>query len=330
MVTASQQPLLGSRVTSSIAAARSIGQSSQSTIVAYSSACINSSSFRRHIHRWSGTFFLSLLFPLSSMSKFQQMKRQQAAALAAANNKLPAGIKSSKATIEEDTTTTTTTATTTTTTVAATTSSAPTTTATTDIARLTSLYPLPVATKADARRRWNLDNTSTSSSLLPSATSTSLLSHRDISFPSGYLTGDYDTQPTPSSQTVQKTADLVYQSAMNTALAPGKQLLMTAFMLWMSGNTLQIFSIMMLGMALYQPLQRMVNVQAEFARYGGHGAAVSLLWPQVVFVACNLAGVGLALYKCQSMGLLPTSSADWLSTQVRPVVEFSGGGASYV
>ena len=272
-----------------------------------------------------------------AMSKFQQMKRQQAAALASANNKLPAGLKTSKATIEEDTAATTTA----TTTTAATSSAVSASTASTgDLARLTSLYPLPVASKADARRRWNLDgstSSSSSSSLLPSATSSSLLSHRDISFPSGYLTGDYDTQPTSSTAALQKTADLVYQSAMNTALAPGKQLLMTGFMLWMSGNTLQIFSIMMLGMALYQPLQRMLNVQAEFARYtstaangSGAGSGVNLLLPQLVFVACNLAGVGLALYKCQSMGLLPTSSADWLSTRVRPAVEFSGGGTSWM
>ena len=264
------------------------------------------------------------------MSKFQQMKRQQAAAHAAANNKLPAGIKSSKATVDDDTTTTNIT----TPTTVVTTTSSTTTTDTTDLARLTSLYPLPAANnKADARRRWNLDSTSSSSSsstsLLPSAASSSLLSHRDISFPSGYLTGDYDTQPTPSTSNLAKTADLVYQSAMNTALAPGKQLLMTAFMLWMSGNTLQIFSIMMLGMALYQPLQKIMNVGGEFARYSGNGG-VNLLLPQLVFVACNVAGVGLALWKCQQMGLLPTSSADWLSTQVRPAVEFSGGGASYL
>ena len=257
------------------------------------------------------------------MSKFQQMKRQQAAAQAAASNKLPAGIRSSKASIEEDDSASSTT----TSTVISSASSSP-TAGPTDLARLSSLYPLPTATKADARRRWNLDAPSASStSLLPSAASSSLLSQRDISFPSGYLVGDYDTQPTPSTSAVAKTADLVYQSAMNTALAPGKQLLMTAFMLWMSGNTLQIFSIMMLGMALYQPVQRIFAVQTEFARYGGN-AGVNLLLPQLVFVACNVAGVGLALYKCQSMGLLPTSSADWLSTRVRPAVEFSGGGAS--
>ena len=150
----------------------------------------------------------------------------------------------------------------------------------------------------------------------PSATSSSLLSHRDISFPSGYLPGDHDTQPTPSTQTLQKTADLVYQSAMNTALAPGKQLLMTGFMLWMSGNTLQIFSIMMLGMALYQPLTRMFNVQARVCQVWW--CEWFVVCRRLVFVLCNLAGVGLALYKCQSMGLLPTSSADWLSTRVRP------------
>lgn len=29
--------------------------------------------------------------------------------------------------------------------------------------------------------------------------------------------------------------------------------------------------------------------------------------------------VGVALYKCQTLGLLPTSTADWLPTAVRPV-----------
>ncbi len=47
----------------------------------------------------------------------------------------------------------------------------------------------------------------------------------------------------------------MYQSAMAIATAPGKQLFMTAFMLYMSGNTLQIFSIMMLVCSLL-PLSR--------------------------------------------------------------------------
>jgi hypothetical protein len=48
---------------------------------------------------------------------------------------------------------------------------------------------------------------------------------------------------------------------MALATAPGKQLFMTMFMLWMSGSSLQIFSIMMLGMAFWQPLQKIFSVQ---------------------------------------------------------------------
>lgn len=36
--------------------------------------------------------------------------------------------------------------------------------------------------------------------------------------------------------------------AMRVAMSPGGGLLSTAFMLWMSGSTIQIFSIMMIGM----------------------------------------------------------------------------------
>lgn len=121
-----------------------------------------------------------------------------------------------------------------------------------------------------------------------------------------------------------KHADLLYKSAMAQATAPGKQLLMTAFMLWMSGNSLQIFSIMMLGMAMWTPLSEMLSVGTRFARYA-HGG-VDLTVPKLTFIAMNLAGLALGLYKCNSMGLLPTSAADWIDTSVRPAVQIAGGG----
>ena len=253
------------------------------------------------------------------MSRFQQMKRQQAQQAAAASKAIPT--KLSKATSDDD--------------ISLTTSSTPTITSSSPTlstsTALTTQHPLP-STKDVGRRRWNLDHPSSTSSTSSSLTS-SLLSSKDLTFPSGYLAGDFtdsssssSTSSPSSSTSLAKTAELVYASAQNTALAPGKQLLMTAFMLWMSGNSLQIFSIMMLGMAFWQPLQRLMNVGAEFARY--EASQVDVTVPKLIFIACNLAGVGLALYKSNSMGLLPTSSADWLSTAVRPVQEFSAGGWS--
>lgn len=42
-----------------------------------------------------------------------------------------------------------------------------------------------------------------------------------------------------------------------------------------------------------------------------------------VFVLCHLACIALGLYKCWSMGLLPTESSDWLAwyqpTHVRAI-----------
>ena len=109
-------------------------------------------------------------------------------------------------------------------------------------------------------------------------------------------------------------ADKIYQSAMATAKQPGSQLLMTGFMLWMSGNALQIFSIMTLGMALFQPLQRLFEVNNTFAKYNtapaapgdARAASVSLLVPKLVWIALNVAGVALALYKARAMGLVPS------------------------
>jgi hypothetical protein len=257
------------------------------------------------------------------MSKFQQMKRQQAAAAAAASNKLPFNKNKggATATADDDNSSLITA-------LSSSTSSSP------SPSQLVPLYPLPASSKDISRRRWNLDSSSSSQSSSSSAlTASSLLASKDLTFPSGFLSGDYSADAASGSSSaaaaanVEKTAALVYQSAMSTATAPGKQLLMTAFMLWMSGNSLQIFSIMMLGMALYQPLQRLLNVSAEFRRY--QGSEVNVLLPKLVFCLCNAAGVALALYKCNAMGLLPTNSADWLSQQVRPVREFAAGGATW-
>lgn len=56
---------------------------------------------------------------------------------------------------------------------------------------------------------------------------------------------------------------------------------------------------------------------------GSHAAG-----QKVVYFLGNIVNVALALYKCQSMGLLPTHTSDWLAfvePQIR--IEYSGGGA---
>jgi hypothetical protein len=113
------------------------------------------------------------------------------------------------------------------------------------------------------------------------------------------------------------------RQVMNIAYGPGKSLMSTAFMLWMSGSSVQIFSIMATGMALVNPLKGIGGMTKTFARFEGEG--VDLFMPKAIFLALQVLAFGVGMYKCSTMGLLPLTSSDW--TQYLPVqqfVEFSG------
>merc|ERR1712113_1051693 len=84
---------------------------------------------------------------------------------------------------------------------------------------------------------------------------------------------------------------------------------MTAFALYMSGSQVQIFSIMMVGMSLYNPLNAILNTNATFAPLGAEN--VDLTLAKLAFIAVNGLGVAIALYKLSTLGLLPITSADW-------------------
>ena len=96
------------------------------------------------------------------------------------------------------------------------------------------------------------------------------------------------------------------------AYSPGKNLLTTAFMLWMSGSSIQIFSIMMTGMALINPLKAIFGVN-EFFSVLAKEEGVDIHLPKLIYLSLQLLSLGLALYKCSTMGLLPLTSADWTS-----------------
>ena len=45
----------------------------------------------------------------------------------------------------------------------------------------------------------------------------------------------------------------------------------------------------------------------------GQSGGVSTIGQKIIFVIGNLVNLGLAMYKCHSMGLLPTHASDWLA-----------------
>ena len=142
-----------------------------------------------------------------------------------------------------------------------------------------------------------------SSSSSSSSTSTAL-DLKPFGFGVEVSTSDEEETVSAEKETAAKS-----KQAMALALSPGKSILTTAFMLYMSGTSIQIFSIMSTGMALLNPLKAVASTEATFRKF--EGADLNL--PKLVFIALNLAQVAVALYNCSRMGLLPVTSADWLS-----------------
>ena len=44
---------------------------------------------------------------------------------------------------------------------------------------------------------------------------------------------------------------------------------------------------------------------------------------KIVFLLCNILTLGVGLWKCRSMGLLPTGTGDWLEFETRGVVRLT-------
>ena len=106
--------------------------------------------------------------------------------------------------------------------------------------------------------------------------------------------------------------------------------MMTAFMLWMSGSGVHIFSIMITFYAVYNPIKSAFTVNTAFARFEdakmGAAEKANLLMSKITFVGMNLLAMSGALYKMSTMGLLPTTPSDWVSLlAVPPNVQFSSG-----
>ena len=98
---------------------------------------------------------------------------------------------------------------------------------------------------------------------------------------------------------------------------------MNLFVLWMAGNSVSIFPIMMVGMMFFRPVQTLLSYRDVFQKLQGDQA----IFQKAIFVLANLVGIGLAIYKFNSMGVLPTHQSDWLEfLEPQKSLEISGGG----
>lgn len=80
---------------------------------------------------------------------------------------------------------------------------------------------------------------------------------------------------------------------------------MTAIMMYMSGNSLQIFSIMMVVMAFKNPLMGLVATGPTFERFESEGTRQRLVQVKAVYVLMQVLALALGVWKVDKMGLLP-------------------------
>ncbi|XP_055383653.1 ER membrane protein complex subunit 4 [Condylostylus longicornis] len=143
----------------------------------------------------------------------------------------------------------------------------------------------------------------------------------DIPSPPGY------NPSVPQSQSeVVRDHHLMIKRSWDLALGPFKQLPMNLFIMYMAGNSISIFPIMMVGMMLIRPIKAMFAAPTSKMADGTQGSGQKL-----IYLLGNLANIALALYKCQSMGLLPTHASDWLAfVEPQTRLEYFGGGVSLI
>ena len=88
---------------------------------------------------------------------------------------------------------------------------------------------------------------------------------------------------------------------------------MNAIMMYMSGNSLQIFSIMMVFMLFKNPIQGLLSTNEVFRRFETEGTKNQLWLVKACYVLMNCVALALGVWKVNGMGLLPTTSSDWLA-----------------
>eukprot|EP00735_Rhodelphis_limneticus_P006857 TRINITY_DN19314_c0_g1::TRINITY_DN19314_c0_g1_i1::g.15902::m.15902 TRINITY_DN19314_c0_g1::TRINITY_DN19314_c0_g1_i1::g.15902 ORF type:complete len:171 (-),score=30.87,sp/O94520/YQ13_SCHPO/38.36/8e-24,DUF1077/PF06417.7/2.7e-37 TRINITY_DN19314_c0_g1_i1:570-1082(-) len=143
----------------------------------------------------------------------------------------------------------------------------------------------------------------------------------------------YNRKPTeedtaaPTKKQVSANAELRKKKIWELAYSPSKSYFMQAFMLWMSGSQIHIFSIIMTYMTLMNPLSAIFSSRSAFARFDD--GKTDLLLPQLVYCALQFVIFLGGMYKCQMLGLLPTAPSDWLPLlSVKNPMEYSFGSVS--
>jgi hypothetical protein len=83
--------------------------------------------------------------------------------------------------------------------------------------------------------------------------------------------------------------------------------------MYMTGNTLQIFSIFMVFSLFKTPVMAVLGLQKTFALFETPGTSTRLIAVKLTYILTNMLMLALGIWKVNAMGLLPTTRSDWLA-----------------
>merc|ERR1712107_424872 len=104
-------------------------------------------------------------------------------------------------------------------------------------------------------------------------------------------------------------AELLTRKAWETAIAPIQSVGMNLFMLWMSGSSPGIFSIMILGYCLTSIFGQFSRINVAFQNF----KTIDTTLQKLAYFGLCCVSLAYLLWHMSGMGLLPTSSGDWIS-----------------
>lgn len=124
--------------------------------------------------------------------------------------------------------------------------------------------------------------------------------------PPGFLRGDFEGASGGGSRKKEDRTAILMRQAWAKAKSPGKQIMMSGLMMWLSGSTMSIFTLMMMAMVMINPITALFGVQSAFERYESPENYKALWLPKLAYIGLNFVCVGIGIWKLNALGLLPT------------------------
>merc|ERR1719221_102460 len=102
---------------------------------------------------------------------------------------------------------------------------------------------------------------------------------------------------------------LLEKKAWEIAINPIQNVGMNLFMLWMSGSSPGIFNVMILGYCFTSIIGQFSRVNTAFLSF----KTIDTTLQKLAYLALCTVSLAYLLYHSSGMGLLPTSSGDWIA-----------------